>query len=110
MFGREWESEEVALLRTQQKLGVSLRETARQLGRGYAAVKSFASDHGILKDGNGKWSPADDACLLVLGRQGMSADEIGQMMGRSERAVRQRLVRLELKLSHLRALGPLKAP
>lgn len=107
MFGREWESEEIALLRAQQKLGVPLRETARQLGRGYAAVKSFASDHGILKDGQGKWSKADDACLLVLGRQGLSADEIGALMGRSGRAVRQRLVRLDLKLSQLRALGPL---
>ena len=83
MFGREWESEEVALLRAHRKLGVPLRETALQLGRGYSAVTSFASDHGILKDGGGKWSPTEDACLLVLGRQGISVDEISLLMGRS---------------------------
>ena len=107
MYGRVWESEEIALLRSQQKLGVPLRETARLLGRGYAAVKSYASDHGILKDGAGNWTRAEDAFLLVLCRKGMTLDEIGGLMGRSVRGIRQRLVRLGLKLSQLRALGPL---
>jgi len=107
VYGRVWESEEIALLRSQQKLGVPLRETAKLLGRGYAAVKSYASDHGILKDGAGNWTSAEDACLLVLCRQGMTLEEIGALMGRSVRGIRQRLVRLGLKLSQLRALGPL---
>jgi DNA-directed RNA polymerase specialized sigma24 family protein len=106
VYGRVWESEEVALLRAQRKLGVPLRETAKQLGRSYSAVKSYASDHGILPDAAGAWSPAEDACLLVLARKGHTVVEISQLMDRSERAIRQRLVRLKLKLSHLRALGP----
>lgn len=83
-----------------------LGETAKQLGRGYCAVRSFASDHGILKEGSGSWSQADDACLLILGRSGITVDEIGALMGRSARAIRARLVRLGIKLSRLRALGP----
>ena len=106
MYGRVWESEEIELLRTHRRQGVSLRETAKALGRGYSAVKSYASDHGILLDAPGAWSPADDACLIVLGRSGMSVDEIAGLMGRTASAVRHRLVRLNLKLSDLRALGP----
>lgn len=110
MFGRPWESEEIALLRAQQKNGVPLRETAKLLGRGYAAVKSYASDHGILKDAAGDWTPTDDACLLVLGRQGLSVEEMSALIGRSTQAIRGRLVRLGLKLSRLRELGPVGAP
>ncbi len=106
MYGRVWESEEIELLRSHRKLGVSLRETARALGRSYSGVKSYASDHGILADAPGAWSRADDACLIVLGRGGMSVDEIAELMGRTASAVRHRLVRLNLKLSELRALGP----
>ena len=110
MYGRPWEFEEIALLREQQKLGVPLRETAKQLGRGYAAVKSYASDHGILTDAAGDWTPTDDACLLVLGRQGLSVDEMSALIGRSAQAIRGRLVRLGLKLSRLRGLGPVATP
>ncbi len=110
MYGRVWESEEIALLRSQQKLGVPLRETAKLLGRGYSAVKSYASDHGILKDGGGDWTPAEDACLMVLGRQGMNVNEMSGLMGRSVPSIRQRLVRLGMKLSDLRALGSVTLP
>jgi DNA-directed RNA polymerase specialized sigma24 family protein len=106
VYGRVWESEEINLLRSHRKLGVPLRETAKLLGRSYSAVRSYASDHGILPDSPGAWSPADDACLIVLGRSGAPVDEIGRLMDRSPRAVRHRLVRLNLKLSGLRALGP----
>ncbi len=109
MFGRVWESEEIALLRQQRKLGIPLHETARLLGRSYSSVKSYASDHGILPDKAGAWAPAEDACLIVLARKGMTVDEISQLMGRSMRAIRHRLVRLEIKLSQLRALGPLES-
>lgn len=110
MYGRVWESEEIALLRSQRKLGVPLRETARQLGRGYSGVKSYASDHGILTDNLGSWTPTEDACLLVLGRQGVGVDEMSQLMGRSMRAIRHRLVRLGTSLTQLRALGPVTLP
>jgi DNA-directed RNA polymerase specialized sigma24 family protein len=107
VYGRVWEFEEIDLLRSYRKRGVSLRETARALGRSYSAVKSYASDHGILADGPGAWSPADDACLVLLGRGGTSVDEIAELMGRTASAVRHRLVRLNLRLSDLRVLGPM---
>lgn len=107
MYGRVWESEEIDLLRAQRKQGLPLQETAKQLGRSYSAVKSYASDHGILAPGKGSWAPAEDAALLVLAREGTSTAEIGQLMGRTERAIRQRLIRLNLTLSQLRSLGPM---
>lgn len=106
MYGRVWEFEEIDLLRSYRKRGVSLRETAKALGRSYSGVKSYASDHGILAHVPGAWSRADDACLIVLGRSGVSVDEIAHLMGRTVSAVRHRLVRLKMKLSDLRALGP----
>lgn len=108
MYGRAWEYEEIELLRAHRKEGVPLRETARQLGRGYSAVKSYASDHGILTGRLVPWSPTEDACLLVLGRKGMRIAEISALMGRSVPAIRQRLVSLGVKLTELRALGPLE--
>jgi DNA-directed RNA polymerase specialized sigma24 family protein len=106
VYGRVWESEEIELLRLHRRQGVPLRETAKLLGRGYSAVKSYASDHGILGGGPGPWTPTDDACLLVLGRSGMSVNEIGRLMGRTAMAVRHRLMRLKVSLVDLRALGP----
>ncbi|MBK9657301.1 MAG: hypothetical protein IPO66_18395 [Rhodanobacteraceae bacterium] len=95
-------------LRAQQKNGDAARNR-KTVGRGYA-VKSYASDHGILTDAAGDWTPTDDACLLVLGRQGLSVDDMSALIGRSTQAIRGRLVRLGLKLSRLRELGPVAAP
>lgn len=106
MYGRVWESEEIALLRAQRKAGVPLRETAKQLGRSYSAVKSYASDHGILAPGKGLWTPAEDAFLLVLARDGLATATISQIMGRTPLAIRHRLMHLNLSLANLRALGP----
>jgi len=110
MYGRNWEPEEVDLLRERQKQGAPLRETARLLQRGYSGVKSFASDYGILQDGEAPWTRAEDACLLLLARKGAPVKEIEALMGRSVPAIRQRLVRLRLRLSELRALGPIEFP
>jgi hypothetical protein len=106
VYGRVWESEEIELLRSHRKQGVPLHEIAKLLGRGYSGVKSYASDHGILPEGPGAWSRADDAFLILLGRSGTSVNEIAELIGRTSRAVRHRLVRLNLTLSGLRALGP----
>jgi hypothetical protein len=106
VYGRVWESEEVALLRAQRKAGVPLRDTAKQLGRSYSAVRSYASDHGILPPGKGSWKPGEDAFLLVLARDGLSTEVISEIMGRTELAIRHRLMRLNLRITNLRALGP----
>lgn len=105
MYGRVWESDEIELLRQRQKAGLPLAETARLLGRSYACVKSYASDHGILQ-GEKPWTAAEDACVVLLVRKGASVDEISGLMGRSYRAIKQRLNRLGLRLNDLRALGP----
>lgn len=110
MYGRHWEPEEVELLRQRQKQGAPLRETASLLKRSYSCVKSYASDYGILQEGEPSWTTADDACLLLLARKGAPVPEIGELMGRSVRAIRNRLVRLGLRLSELRALGPVELP
>lgn len=105
VYGRAWESDEIELLRQRQKAGLPLAETARLLGRSYACVKSYASDHGILQ-GEKPWTPAEDACVVLLVRRGASVNEISGLMGRSYRAIKQRLNRLGLRLNDLRALGP----
>lgn len=110
MYGRVWEAEEIDLLRTHRKQGVPLSVTAKQLGRSYSGVRSYASDHGILTDGRGSWSPADDAMLLVLARDNVPTAEIAKALERSVLAVRHRLGRLQTKLSELRALGPIELP
>ncbi|MBK8067541.1 MAG: hypothetical protein IPK27_07885 [Rhodanobacteraceae bacterium] len=106
MYGRVWESEEIELLRQRQRVGLPLAETARLLGRSYACVKSYASDHGILQ-GEKPWAPAEDACMVLLVRKGSSLPEISALMGRTDKAIKQRLNRLGLRLNDLRALGPL---
>ena len=63
------------LLRQRQKAGLPLAETARLLGRSYACVKSYASDHGILQ-GEKPWTRAEDACMVLLVRKGSSPAEI----------------------------------
>lgn len=110
MYGRVWEPEEVALLRQRQQQGAPLKETAKLLKRSYSCVKSYASDYGILQDGEAFWTRAEDACLILLARKGAPVAEIEALMGRSVRAIRQRLSRLRLRLSDLRALGPLELP
>lgn len=106
VYGRVWESEEIELLRQRQKAGLPLAETARLLGRSYACVKSYASDHGILQ-GEKPWTRAEDACMVLLVRKGSSPAEISMLMGRTDKAIKQRLNRLGLRLNELRALGPL---
>lgn len=106
MYGRVWESEEIELLRARQTAGLPLAETARLLGRSYACVKSYASDHGILQ-GEKPWTPAEDACMVLLVRNGAKKREISALMGRSDKAIQQRLNRMGLRISDLRALGPL---
>lgn len=106
VYGRVWESEEIELLRQRQKAGLPLAETARLLGRSYACVKSYASDHGILQ-GEKPWTRAEDACMVLLVRKGSSVAEISALMGRTDKAIKQRLNRLGLRISELRALGPL---
>jgi len=110
VFGRVWESEEIDLLRSHRKQNVPLSVTAKQLGRSYSAVRSYASDHGILKDDRGSWTAADDALLLVLARNGVPTADISQALDRSVLAVRQRLGRLQLRLTELRELGPVELP
>lgn len=105
VYGRVWESEEIELLRQRQKAGLPLAETARLLGRSYACVKSYASDHGILQ-GEKPWTRAEDACMVLLVRKGSSPAEISMLMGRTDKAIKQRLNRLGLRLNELRALGP----
>ena len=106
MYGRVWESDEIELLRQRQKAGLPLAETARLLGRSYACVKSYASDHGILQ-GEKPWTAAEDACVVLLLRKGSALSEISGLMGRTEKAIKQRLNRLGLRPSELRALGPM---
>lgn len=110
VYGRVWEPEEVELLRARQKQGAPLKETAKLLKRSYSCVKSYASDYGILQEGEAAWTRAEDACLMLLARKGTPVAEIEALMGRSTRAIRQRLSRLRLRLSDLRALGPLELP
>lgn len=100
-YGRPYLREERVLIARQQRSRAPLRETAALLGRGYAGVKSFASDAGLLQEP--KWSDSDTALLQAFGRAGWTLAEIAERLRRSPRAVSQRLHRLRTSLAQLRS-------
>lgn len=102
-YGRPLEPDEREVLVRNQRSRIPHRETARQLGRSEAGVRSLASDHGILQPRPKPWTPEQDARICALARAGLSVREIARQVGRA--GVGQRLRRLGLTVEALRAEG-----
>lgn len=81
-YGRPYDQPERALIARNQRAGVPLGETARQLGRGYAGVKSFASD-----------TAEQRAQAFRMREQGRTSAQIGAELGRPASTVRKLFMR-----------------
>lgn len=102
-FGRPYEQHERALIAINQQTRVPLAETAAQLGRGYAGVKSYASDNGLLRRPDPQWTGEQESTLYQLGARGATAAEIGAAVGRSASAVKHWLHSRGMTLAILRS-------
>lgn len=91
-YGRPYDQPERALIARNQRAGVPLGETARQLGRGYAGVKSFASDAGHLQPRR-SLTAEQRAQAFRMREQGFSSAQIGAELGRPASSVRKLFMR-----------------
>lgn len=91
-FGRPYEQHERVLIARNQRARVPLAETARQLGRGYAGVKSYASDVGHLQP-RPTFTAEQRAQAFRMREQGFSSAQIGAELGRPASTVRKLFMR-----------------
>lgn len=84
-YGRPYDQPERALIARNQRAGVPLGETARQLGRGYAGVKSYASDAGHLQPRR--------SLTAEQREQGRTSAQIGAELGCPASTVRKLFMR-----------------
>lgn len=89
-FGRSYEQHERVLIARNQRARVPLAETARQLGRGYAGVKSYASDVGHLQP---RPTFTAEQRAQAFRMQGRTSAQIGAELGRPASTVRKLFMR-----------------
>jgi hypothetical protein len=87
-FGRPYEQPERAIVARNQRARVPLAETARQLGRGKAGVRSYASDNGLLQPRD-PWTDEQRATAFRMRDQGRTSREIGEALGKTASNVRK---------------------
>ena len=88
MFGRRYDQEHAVVVAANQRAGVPLAETARQLGRGYTGVKSYASAAGYLQP-RAPWTDAQRAHAFRMRDEGYSSRQIGETLGKTASNVRK---------------------
>ena len=95
-FNEPWTSDEAEELRQMAQDGVSREEMSAQLGRTPNAVKMKLQSRGLYvpKPAARPWTPADEAELVRLYREGISFAELASAFGRTEGAILSRLIRL----------------
>lgn len=91
-FGRPYEQPERAIVARNQRARVPLAETARQLGRGKAGVRSYASDNGLLQPRD-PWTDEQRAQAFRMREQGRTSAQIGAELGRPASTVRKLFMR-----------------
>lgn len=87
------------LLCVDQKQGVG--EVARQLGRTVASIRNrlvVLRDDGLIpRSQRGAWTADEDAALIALRREGLTAAQIAPRLSRTKNAVNSRVSFLDLK-------------
>lgn len=94
--GKPWSEREKDYLRRAYALGQTDTEIAADLGRTEDSISGKRRALGLCDDSRGgrRWRPAEDKKLKKYYNQGISAYDIGQLLGRSLEGVEGRLYRL----------------
>lgn len=94
--GKPWSERELDYLRKAYALGQTDTEIAADMGRTAGSIKNKRRALGLCDDSRGgrRWRPAEDKKLKKYYNQGISAYDIGQLLGRSLEGVESRLHRL----------------
>ena len=94
--GKPWSERETDYLRKAYALGQTDTEIAADMGRTVDSIKNKRRVLGLCDDSRGgrRWRPAEDKKLKKYYNQGISAYDIGQLLGRSLDGVEGRLHRL----------------
>ena len=94
--GKPWSERELDYLRKAYALGQTDNEIAADMGRTVDSIKNKRRVLGLCDDSRGgrRWRPAEDKKLKKYYNQGISAYDIGQLLGRSLEGVESRLHRL----------------
>ena len=95
-FNEPWTEEEAEELRQMAADGVARAEMAAQLGRSPNAIKLKLQSLGlyVAKPAARPWTPADEAELVRRDRDGAAVATLAAAVGRTERAILSRLIRL----------------
>ena len=109
-FNEPWTADEAEELRQMAADGVSREEMSAQLGRTPNAVKMKLQSLGLYvpKPAARPWTPADEAELVRLYREGVPFAELAAAFGRTEGAILSRLIRL--RASVLPDTAPAEVP
>lgn len=93
---KPWSERETDYLRKAYSLGQTDTEIAADMGRTVDSIKNKRRVLGLCDDSRGgrRWRPAEDKKLKKYYNQGISAYDIGQLLGRSLEGVEGRLHRL----------------
>lgn len=94
--GKPWSERELDYLRKAYALGQTDTEIAADMGRTVDSIKNKRRVLGLCNDSRGgrRWRPDEDKKLKKYYNQGISAYDIGQLLGRSLEGVEGRLHRL----------------
>jgi len=94
--GKPWSERELDYLRKAYALGQTDNEIAADMGRTVDSIKNKRRVLGLCDDSRGgrRWRPDEDKKLIKYYNQGISAYDIGQLLGRSLEGVESRLHRL----------------
>ena len=94
--GKPWSERELDYLRKAYALGQTDNEIAADMGRTVDSIKNKRRVLGLCDDSRGgrRWRPDEDKKLIKYYNQGISAYDIGQLLGRSLEGVENRLHRL----------------
>ena len=95
-FNEPWTEEETEELKQMAADGVSRADMSGQLGRSPGAIKMKLQMLGLYvpKPAARPWTPADEAELVRLYREGASFATLATAFGRTENAILSRLIRL----------------
>lgn len=93
---KPWSEREKDYLRKAYALGQTDTEIAADMGRTVDSIKNKRRGLGLCDDSKSKrhWRPGEDKKLIKYYNQGVSAYDIGQLLGRSLEGVEGRLHRL----------------
>ena len=93
---KPWSERERDYLRKAYALGQTDTEIAADMGRTVDSIKNKRRGLGLCEDSKSKrhWRPGEDKKLIKYYNQGVSAYDIGQLLGRSLEGVEGRLHRL----------------